>query len=272
MQNNFPEDRAKFKLLIADYDGTLAGVDHVVTPVVEAAVKKWIDSGRYFSIATGRQFGMINEDCKKLSLKTPVITRGGAEIVDPTTGKIISAELIDKKSIGELMTIFFENNLSFLVEHGNVLYTNFKYVLDFPNVMKKELEDFETQDAPKMVVKAYDHDYEKVHKLMDEIENSRPYLSILRTHNKFGYGWDITSVKATKLHGVVHVMEYVNVKREEVVGVGDSYNDFPLLEASGFKVAMANGHQEVKEIADVIVPSHDEDGVAYLIDQLLNEN
>jgi hydroxymethylpyrimidine pyrophosphatase-like HAD family hydrolase len=64
-------------------------------------------------------------------------------------------------------------------------------------------------------------------------------------------------------------MELLNVKREEIVGVGDSYNDFPLLEAAGLKIAMENGHSEIKEIADFVVPSHENDGVAYLIDRLL---
>jgi Cof subfamily protein (haloacid dehalogenase superfamily) len=269
MKNNFPKNISNYKLIVSDFDGTLAGAEHVVTDTVVDAVKKWINNGKYFTIATGRQFNMIIEDCRKMNLTTPVIVRGGAEIIDPVTGETIAEELIDKQTIKELFSIFSQNKTSFLVEKGNILFANFYYQLDFPGVTKKELSDFTLQAAPKMAVKAYDYDVEKITELMDEIEVIHPNISIHRTHNSFGYGWDITSTKATKLHGIVKVLKYLGLTREQTVGVGDSYNDFPLLEAAGLKVAMGNAHPELKAIADIEVPSHEEDGVAYLIDKLL---
>ena len=167
------------------------------------------------------------------------------------------------------MDILLENKLTFLIEKDDILYANFSFELDFPKVFYRKISEFEISDVPKILLKSTEKDSVRVQKLMDVIENSFSRINIIRNHNNFGYGWDITSVKATKLHGIVKVMEHVGVKRSDVVGVGDSYNDFPLLEAAGLKVAMGNAHKEVREIADIIVPSHDEDGVAYLIDKLL---
>ncbi len=55
------------------------------------------------------------------------------------------------------------------------------------------------------------------------------------------------------------------ILRNEIIGVGDSYNDFPLLMACGLKVAMGNAAPELKEIADYIAPTVEEDGVVDVI-------
>lgn len=269
MDDKFPQDKSRFKLLIADFDGTLAGIDHTVTPRVEAAVKKWVDSGRYFSIATGRQYLMIEEECHRMGLSTPVIVRGGAEVIDAQTGKILYKEWMAKDDVEKIYNLLLENNINFLVEKDDTLYSNFKFEIDFPKVFYKTLTELEISDLPKIVLKSSEEDLEKVQKLMDGIENSFPMINVIRNHSRYGYGWDITSVKATKLYGIVKVMGDLSLTRDQVVGVGDSYNDFPLLEAAGFKVAMGNAHQEVKDIADIIIPPYDQDGVAYLIDKLL---
>jgi hydroxymethylpyrimidine pyrophosphatase-like HAD family hydrolase len=54
-----------------------------------------------------------------------------------------------------------------------------------------------------------------------------------------------------------------------MIGVGDGYNDFPLLEACGLKVAMGNALEDLKGIADYIAPSVDEDGVANVIEKFI---
>ncbi len=258
-----------YKLLVADFDGTLAGVDHVVTPKVSRAVKKWIDSGRHFTIATGRSYLMIIDECKKMNLSVPVIVRGGAEVVDPVSDKLLNSEYMSKVDIKKILGVLQKNNLNFLIEKDDVLYSNFRIELVFPTIKYKNVSEFKISDAPKILVKANENNHKEVQMIMDEIENRFNKINIARNHGEFGYGWDVTSVRATKLHGIVKVMEYLNVDREQIVGVGDSYNDFPLLAAAGLKVAMGNANEDLKAIADMKVPSHEDDGVAYLIDKLL---
>ena len=79
----------------------------------------------------------------------------------------------------------------------------------------------------------------------------------------------ITSPIATKLHSVLEITKLLGVTPEETIGVGDGYNDYPLLMACGLKIAMGNAVQELKAIADFIAPSVDEDGVATVIDKFI---
>ena len=54
-----------------------------------------------------------------------------------------------------------------------------------------------------------------------------------------------------------------------MIGIGDGYNDFPLLMACGLKIAMGNAVEDLKAIADFIVPSVEQDGVAHAINRFI---
>lgn len=75
--------------------------------------------------------------------------------------------------------------------------------------------------------------------------------------------------QAIKQHGILEVAEMLGISTHEIIGVGDGYNDFPLLMACGLKVAMGNAVSDLKEIADYIAPTVEEDGVADVIEEFV---
>ena len=75
--------------------------------------------------------------------------------------------------------------------------------------------------------------------------------------------------EATKQHAVLKYAELMGIKTEEIIGIGDGYNDFALLMACGLKVAMGNAVADVKAIADYIAPSVDDDGIADIIEKFI---
>ena len=82
----------------------------------------------------------------------------------------------------------------------------------------------------------------------------------------------INHTQATKQFGILKIAEILNISTHEIIAVGDGYNDFPLLMAAGFKVAMGNGVEDIKQIANYIAPSVEDDGVADVIERfVLNE-
>lgn len=268
--NNFPSDTLRFKLIVSDFDGTLAGVDHVVTMPVLRMVRKWIDSGKHFTVATGRQYLMIQDECKRMGLIDPVVVRGGAEVVDPVSGHVLHSEFMAVNDVKQLIFLLSEVEIGYSIELDNIIYTNFKLNIEFDKIIFKPVTEFNLQAIPKIHVKPIAGHEGDAELFINKIKVQFPGLNIIGTHNNsFGKGWDVTSVQATKLHGIVKVFEMLGISREQTVGVGDSYNDFPLLEAAGLKIAMENAHDELKAVADVIIPSHEADGVAYLIDNLL---
>lgn len=266
----FPKDTSHFKLIVSDFDGTIVGNDRIISSKTISSIKKWIASGREFCIATGRQYLMIKDECKTLGLVNPVVVRGGAEIVDPLSGKVIYSQMIEKNIMKELVSLLQEKGFEISIEKDDKIYSDYYFRPEFPQITFKRLVDFPYVDAPKVVTFAIGEDmYEKEEFIKEVLAKRFPQLHIVEIYAREGKGWDITSLRATKNLAVLELLKLLDIKREDAVGVGDGYNDFPLLEAVGLKVAMGNGREELKAIADFVVPDYDEDGVAYLIEKLL---
>ena len=79
----------------------------------------------------------------------------------------------------------------------------------------------------------------------------------------------VSHPKSTKQHGIFEVAKILNIETHDIIGVGDGYNDFPLLMACGLKVAMGNAVEDLKAIADYIAPSVEDDGVADVIEKFV---
>lgn len=262
---------SKYKLIIADYDGTLADRDYIIPTVTVDAIRKWINSGRLFTIASGRQYLMLKSDAESLGLVTPLIVRGGAEVVDAKTGEIIYSENIDKDIASKVLSILTAHTDKIAVEKDDAIYSTFPFAGNFPEVKRKNLDEFVPADVPKIMAKANKEQTSEMEFAMDEVVKEFPTLHIVRSYTPLGSGWDITSIKGTKHLATLHVIKALNIDPKDVVGVGDGYNDFSLLEACGLKVAMGNAPDELKAIADIVVPPIHENGVAVLIEKLLTE-
>lgn len=81
----------------------------------------------------------------------------------------------------------------------------------------------------------------------------------------------ITNRIATKKYALETLLRILDIKKNEVIGIGDTDNDLPLFESVGFKIAMANGTEKLKSLADCIAPSVTEDGLASIIDKVLGQ-
>lgn len=64
-------------------------------------------------------------------------------------------------------------------------------------------------------------------------------------------------------------MHYFGIDKEDTISFGDNISDIPMLKASGTSVAMGNAVSQVKDIADYITLSNDEDGIAEYIEKYL---
>lgn len=260
-----------YKLIIADYDGTLAGRDYIIPDKTVAAIKKWIASGHLFTIASGRQYLMLKNDVENLGLVAPLVVRGGAEVVDAKTGGIIHSENIDVNTVSRILSLLTAHTDKIAVEKDDTIYSTFQFAGKFPEVKRKNLDEFVSSDVPKIMAKATLEQTKEMEMAMDQLMKEFPALHIVRSYTPLGSGWDITSIKGTKHLATLEVIKLLDLDPKQVVGVGDGYNDFSLLEACGLKVAMGSAPEELKAIADIVVPPIDENGVAVLIEKLLSD-
>jgi len=177
----------KYKAIVCGFDGTLVGRQLKIPFPVQNAIKSLSKYKIYFSIASGRSFvGPIEEACRILNLKTPQITRGGAEIINPVNKKVLHQELIPNKEINKLQEFLKKNQIFYYIEKGNFIYTkNGEEMKGIRNISIKKLDHLELSNIPKVGI-------QNIGNFKDEIHFEESIKNVLRSsHYKIKYpSWE----------------------------------------------------------------------------------
>lgn len=260
-----------YKALIVDFDNTIAQ-DGIINPPVISAIQKFIAAGNIFSIATGRPYyDAIDDACKSLQLKTPVITFGGAHIVDPVSDNILWKENISDEEAKSIIQYFQQKNIYISMESEDRVYTTDGNTLPLyaPDTPVEKLNPDSIKNIPKILISAKKNKLPEayVDSLLKDLYANFKDIHAIKIHFEGYFGFDITSSRASKHITTLELLKLLNLQSEEVVAAGDGYNDYPLLTACGAKVAMADAPQQLKDIADFVAPSQKENGILRVIEK-----
>lgn len=271
MRNQIHTD---YKAWVSDFDGTIANPDLVYSDRVKQAIFSLTDRGFYFSIASGRPFyGTIKQACEDMKLTSPQIVSGGSAIVDPKTGEYIWKQPIEQKTSEAIVRFFSEKGYKFGLENESFVFTPGAMVVTGygPNIQFRDIKSFDFKTTLKMVL--FDVNGEDLSEVGVELANSYPDLHLVRSGVRVESSvFDITSTRGIKHLAVLELSKILQIEREKIIGIGDGYNDYPLLTACGFKIAMNNAPEELKEIADLVVSSVGDDGFVEAVNKLFPAN
>jgi HAD superfamily hydrolase (TIGR01484 family) len=247
----------KYKAIILDLDGTVVPSrrDGMPSEKVKNAVMK-AKKQAIVSVATGRPTYLSDHIFKVLELSDPCVVDGGAEIVDLSSGKLLFKKYL---SLDKQKAIF-----RICQRFGIPIYTSEnEYDKTVTNIdqLKAEVAKFFIDSIPPKTAIALLEEFESIDGIAPHLATSWRDGDVTDIH--------ITDELATKKHGIEELLRILNLKPEEVIGVGDGHNDLPMLEAVGLKVVMGNAPKEVKAVADYLAPSLAEDGVADVIEKFI---
>jgi Cof subfamily protein (haloacid dehalogenase superfamily) len=252
----------KYKALMLDVDGTIVPYDYnaVPSPAVVDAIKKASEKVTV-SLVTGREYGFIKHILEVLGMKKGyAVVNNGANVVNIGSEELLYDQPIEKNEADLIIKTLREAKMPFYVK---------QHYLDTTFISGYFQENQKLENAYMFFVpeEFSEEQIDVVFKKFSSLAHVTFFKSNHSSPDKFGL--NITHASATKMHGIEVLMKELGVKREEIIGVGDSYNDFPLLMASGLKVAMGNAIPGLKEVADYIAPSVTEDGVADVIKKFI---
>ncbi len=247
-----------YKALFLDLDGTTVpnGRDSRPSDRVTEAIAK-AQKYVHVCVATSRPLFLAKPIFDLLHINGLCAINDATQIYDPVHEKIIQTLHVSPQDIKKIYRIYRSHGAHVFLNDGmeDLEYTK--------ETSKREIcAILATDVTPEFA----DEIIRDVSKISD--------VSVIKvpSFNK-GLVWiSATNAKATKLHGVVTIAEKLNIKTEEMIGVGDGYNDYPLLSACGLKIAMGNAVEELKAIADFIAPTVEEDGVATVIEKFILPN
>ncbi len=245
----------QYKALISDVDGTLITYDLNALPSKRniEAIHKAKDI-LHVGVATARPYFMMEKLFSVLDLSGPSIIAGGAQVYDTTTKKIVYENAMDSELVAEVIEKLQKYTPNFIVGDG-----------------KGEMDGLHG-NIPNKPLQIYVYNLKET--LADTLieKFSSPRFSVHKIYSSKHQGKmdvEISDIKSTKQQGILKVAEILGIQTHEIIGIGDSYNDFPLLMACGLKVAVGNAAPELKEIADYVAPAMDEDGVADVIEKFV---
>lgn len=252
MANNSLNSRRPLILAAAlDLDGTVIGPDENISPAVHEAIVRLAERIHVF-IATGREPADVLRYANELGLTTPQLCDGGANILDPVQGVSTWAAPLGPVNAEAVVTRLREMGSAFVATHASGTASTFDDVPDWDLIRVSALDlDEDTADALATEFRR--------NKNMYVIKAVLPYNGL--------WAVDFTLAGVDKASGIARVGQTLGVNPTNMVAVGDSYNDLPMLEACGFSVAMGNAPPEVKDAAEFVAPSVAEDGLAVAISE-----
>ena len=252
MANNSLNSRRPLILAAAlDLDGTVIGPDENISPAVHEAIVRLAERIHVF-IATGREPADVLRYANELGLTTPQLCDGGANILDPVQGVSTWAAPLGPVNAEAVVTRLREMGSAFVATHASGTASTFDDVPDWDLIRVSALDlDEDTADA-------LTTEFRRI-KNMYVMKAVLPYNGL--------WAVDFTLAGVDKASGIARVGQTLGVNPTNMVAVGDSYNDLPMLEACGFSVAMGNAPPEVKDAAEFVAPSVAEDGLAVAINE-----
>lgn len=293
------EELVMIKFIASDMDGTLLNSDHDIDKETVEAIKRAEEAGMTFAISTGREYESVKGLLEKHNLKVECVLSNGAEYRDED-GNILEVINIKEESAKKIIELLDKHHLSARIFTDKGIFTTsteeealkeiiFRTMSFNPGISEDEarevaenlgfftclqyiddVEEFFKGGVEVRKFVAFHNDIE----IIDTMKKVLSEIDGLAISSSFRDNIEITDINAQK--GII--LERITAKKglanNEVMILGDSFNDYSMFEIFEESVAMKNAIDEVKAIAKYITAANDDLGVAkainYAIDNKLD--
>ena len=262
----------KYKLIASDIDGTLLRTDKTISPRTLNAIRNAMDKGAVFAVSSGRavHFCRLFEELTGLK-DVPFILYNGARILTGPEHTVTFRQELAPSVALWLAKAGIEAGTTVIVWSDDTLYVN-------------ELNERTERDKtlslgpPKVFTDPFEVTKNGASKVLwfDEIDRASYLKDILEAspiRDKINYFtsdprfMEIVDASCSKALALDKLCKMYGIAQEETIAFGDGYNDLPMIEWAGTGVAMANAPEEIKNKADLVTLSNDEDGVAVILER-----
>ncbi|MBE6049784.1 MAG: HAD family phosphatase [Clostridium sp.] len=283
------------RLIASDMDGTLLNNNHDIDSKTVEAIKKAEEKGIIFAISTGREYGNVKDVLEKHNIRCQCIISSGAEYRDED-GNILESININKEVVKRIIEIFDKYKMSCRIFTSDGVYTKstkeealkeivYRTVTFNKGISYEEaearavnepfftnlkyIEDIDKFFESDIVVRkfvAFNGNVELITKVRQEIDD----LGGLAVSSSFNDNIEVTDISAQKGIILEKTAKKMGIDNNEVLVLGDSFNDYSMFEVFEESVAMKNAIPEIKEAAKYITDSNDNLGVAKAIMCVVN--
>lgn len=263
------------KILVLDIDGTLVNSKKEITPKTKEAILAAQARGHIVALASGRPYPGVKRFVSELKLDYYggyALSFNGGMVIDCKTGKTIYSKCIDKLYAAKIYDFAKKYNLGMVTYQDEKVITGtrhdehmeFEARLNFMEL--KDVEDFKSYvdfDMVKCLLTApIDVAEEREHMLADTV----PELNVFRSEPFF---IEVTNKAVDKAASLDNLIKLIGLPWESTICCGDGFNDLSMVSYAKVGVAMGNAQQIVKDNANFITGSCDEDGLVTVIEKFM---
>lgn len=288
-----------YKLVAIDLDGTLLNSYGEVSNKNKETLKKAIEKGVEIVLSSGRPIMSVKNLANEIGCNNYMICGNGAITYDIQNEEIIFNRFLEKSKVLQIIKICEQNSIFYNVYTKDTILTkSLNYnILFYHQENATKPEDKKTritiiQDIEEYIKNRKEEDYLKITicdndkiifssiirklktikdvDILDVAHMSRKIIKDGTENVSIEYFYtEITNTNVDKWQAIKNLIEKLQIKREEVIAIGDNINDAQMVKEAGLGVIMQNAAPYIKEMADVIVKDNNNDGVAQTIENYI---
>lgn len=252
---------ASVKTIVVDLDRTLLHTDKTLSAYTVKVLKECKKCGINIMVATARPFRTAKQFCDLIDFDAMVVSNGARIIYG---GQQTDYGICQRSAEHVLNVLKYFPNLRITLETGDHAYSN-RPIEDYETILSDNLVGIAHKEgALKILVHL---DSEEILPLVQKQLTDDLYYTIAH-----GYLLQIMNRSATKWKGIKAMLESCNCSPNETAYFGDDQDDVESIKMCGLGIAVSNGIDEAKTVADYIIESNDDDGVAKFIEQRILKN
>jgi len=269
----------KEKHLIAlDLDGTLLTDNKTISDKTKKVINSAREKGHEVMIATGRPFRSSEVYYQELKLNTPIVNFNGAFIHHPLSNQWgtyhTPLDIKVARDIVEALDSFsFHNIIAEVIDDVYFHYHDEKLIDIFgmgkPTITTGDLRNFLKDSPTSMLIHTEEHHVGEIRKHLSDV-----HAEVI-DHRRWADPWHVIEIVKSGLNkavGLKKVSEFLHIPKERIIAFGDEDNDLEMIEYAGRGVAMGNAIEPLKNLANEITLTNEEDGIAIYLNDYLNLN
>lgn len=263
---------ANYRLVAIDLDDTLLDNDLKISERAKKAIWRAREQGVQVTLATGRMFRSAVPYARELGINLPLITYQGALVRNSHSGEVLYHRPVPRQLVrpvieviepfGYHVQLYHEDNLCMekLTPEGE----DYARLAGVEITLVEDLRRFCPEPTKILIVNYAEEKLDLMAGILREKFGEQLYITKSKP-----YYLEILHPQATKGQALKVVARYFGVPREEVVAIGDSFNDIEMIRYAGLGVAMGNAREEVKRYADYVTRANCGDGVAEVLEEFV---
>lgn len=258
------------RLVISDMDGTLFGKDERLPAFASEFSPALAERGILFAVATGRSLPMARRFVRLLSPTAPCVYANGAlicsesEVIEELRLPLypLKALLDDAVDCGMSVVVNWDDREDFVLRHTEWTLMQSETFGVYRTEHYPTPEEWRAKGAYKILVKDRQH---RIERLTGRLEHMTAECSFVRYETGAA---EIMPAGLNKARGILRLAGALGIAKEDVLAIGDFYNDIEMMTSVGWSAAVGNAIDEVKRNAGYICGGEGAWGVKEAIETL----